>query len=113
MKSTCPTQTQLWGTQRELYSTGSHWGFKFGVMQILVFTLAVTQILAVLDTNMQKRNIFYIPLQPKILALQWNIGLNPYFTRSSFVLGTKHEQTGDKLHEIDMPNANPTQMCPT
>ena len=87
MKSTCPTQTQLWGTQCELYSTGLHWGFALGVMQILAFTFAVRQILAVLDTNMQKRNIFYIPLQRKIFALQWNIGLKPIFHQELICIG--------------------------
>ena len=47
------------GTQGNLYSIGSRWGFAFGVMHILCFTLGVTQILAFLDTNMlvhQKQN---------------------------------------------------------
>ena len=40
MKSTCPMQTQLWCTQRHLYSTCLHWGL------VLAFALGVTQILA-------------------------------------------------------------------
>ena len=39
------------GTQRNLYSIGSLWGFALGVTQILCFALGVTQILAFLDTN--------------------------------------------------------------
>ena len=38
-------QTQLWRTQRDLYSTCSCWGLAFGVTQILGFALGVTQIL--------------------------------------------------------------------
>ena len=40
------------GTQRNLYSTDLRWNFALGVMQILTFTLGITQILAFLDTNM-------------------------------------------------------------
>ena len=61
------------GAQHNLYFTDSRWGFALGVMQILKFTLGVTQILTFLDTNMlvfQARNVF---------ASQWNIGLNSYF----------------------------------
>ena len=45
-------QTQLWRTQRKLYSTGPRWGFALGVTEILAFALGVTQILVFLDTNM-------------------------------------------------------------
>ena len=34
------------GTQCNLYSIGSHWGFALGVTCILCFALGVTQILA-------------------------------------------------------------------
>ena len=37
------------GTQRNLYSIGSRWGFVLGVTQILYFALGVRQILAFLD----------------------------------------------------------------
>ena len=40
------------GTQRNLYSIGSLWGFALGVTQLLCFALGVTQILAFLDINM-------------------------------------------------------------
>ena len=40
------------GTQHNLYSTCSRWGFVFGVTQILAFALGVMQILEVLDTIM-------------------------------------------------------------
>ena len=52
MKSTWPTQEFCVGTQRDLYSTCSHWGFALGVTQILAFVLRVMQILVFLDTNM-------------------------------------------------------------
>ena len=44
--------TNNMGTQHNLYSIGSRWGFAFGVTQIVCFALGVTQILAFLDTNM-------------------------------------------------------------
>ena len=40
------------GTQRNLYSTDSCWGFALGVTQILAFALGVMQVLVFLDTNM-------------------------------------------------------------
>ena len=41
----------VFGTQHILYSTDSRRGFMLGVMQILVFALGLTQILAFLDTK--------------------------------------------------------------
>ena len=52
MKCTWPTRKFWFGTQRNLYSIGSRWGFALGVTQILYFALGVPQILAFLDTNM-------------------------------------------------------------
>ena len=40
------------GTQRNLYSTDSRWGFALGIAHILGLVLGVTQILGFLDTNM-------------------------------------------------------------
>ena len=40
------------GTQHNLYSTDSCWGFALGITQILRLALGVTHILAFLDTNM-------------------------------------------------------------
>ena len=60
---------RTFGTQRNLYSTGSRWGFTLGETQILGLALGVTRIFAFLDTKMlvyQTQNGF---------ALQWNIGL--------------------------------------
>ena len=49
---TCPTQRPKAGTQRNLYSTGWHWGFASGETQILCFASGKTQVLAFSDTNM-------------------------------------------------------------
>ena len=42
----------MFGTQRNLYSTDSRWGFALGVARIFKFASGVRQILALLDTNM-------------------------------------------------------------
>ena len=86
MKCTCQCENFALGTQCNLYSTDSRWGFALGETQILCFALGTSKILGFLDTNMLvlARQIFALGEPPNVkicvgpnassFASQWNIG---------------------------------------
>ena len=111
MKSSCPMQTQLWHTQRQLYSTGLRWGFALGVTHILGFALGNANFRVCVGfarlfryqhvgiPNAKFSRWGFCPMRTSNVmgyALQWNIGLMLYWSRRE--KGASEEQLQCNKH---------------